>query len=78
MLHFYHCGMLTKTHRPHRRNGSAALASPLSNEGSHTQTHAHTLTRTHLHAASFISSTLFIRGSVASPQGIYNEEYISS
>lgn len=40
--------------------------------------HTHMHTRTHLHAASFISSTLFIRGSVASPRGIYNEEYISS
>lgn len=43
---------------------------------------AHILSLAHTHAkphsASFISGALFIRGSVAGPQGIYNREYISS
>lgn len=73
MLRFYHSSTLTKnTHNPVRQNGTAAFVHTLSNEG------AHTLTHTKLHTASFISGALFISGSVATPQGIYSEEYISS
>lgn len=38
----------------------------------------HTHTHIEPHSASFISGALFISGSVATPQGIYSKEYISS
>lgn len=75
MLHFYHSGTLTNTHRPVRQSEMTAFAHILLNESSHTLTH---ITHTKPHTASFISGALFISSSAATPEGIYSKEYISS